>query len=99
MCDINLSIQAKCVRTVRLDWRWWRRRRRRGRGAGVGHLQVPGLLLTGIFTEHPLGDRHLAGPLVATAGDGQRGVRTSAGRQLRLWSPAGLRALLASSCR
>lgn len=69
-----------CVRTVRFDGRWrrrWWRRRGWGCGAGVGHLQVPGLLLTGIFTKHPLSDGDLTGPPVSTAGDRQGAVSTA----------------------
>lgn len=69
-----------CVRTVWFDGRWrrrWWRRRGWGCGAGVGHLQVPGLLLTGIFTKHPLSDGDLTGPPVSTAGDRQGAVSTA----------------------
>lgn len=54
------------LRTVGFGWRR-RRRRRSWLEAGVGHLQVPGLLFTGVFPEHQLCDGDPAGPLPATA--------------------------------
>lgn len=58
------------IRTVRFQWSWWWWWRWRF-STGVGHLQVSGLLLTGIFTEHVLGDGDLTGPPVITAADTQ----------------------------